>query len=243
MTRLPAGEADILLVRPLLDVPKARLIATLRRAGIAFADDPTNRDPRFTRARLRAAMPALAREGSDPGAPRPAGAPDAAGGVTVLEAAVAEAWAALAPGGHGRSGSSDPVRGARRLFPAEVALRLLGRAIDRVGRRGAGRAWQARSDGAALHGPLIAYTRHRLPPPFSPNAGRGAGDACAARSDGRARAGAPGRRLETALTKRKGGGASWPGPGLGRVTMPRILGASGSLVPLAGGTRGPTLTS
>ena len=44
-------------------MPKARLIATLRKAGIAFADDPTNRDPRFTRPRLRALMPALEREG------------------------------------------------------------------------------------------------------------------------------------------------------------------------------------
>ena len=53
----------ILLVRPLLGVPKARLIATLKRAKIPYADDPTNRDPRFTRPRLRTLMPALAREG------------------------------------------------------------------------------------------------------------------------------------------------------------------------------------
>jgi tRNA(Ile)-lysidine synthase len=51
------------LIRPLLDIPKARLIATLRVAKISFADDPTNRDPRFTRARLRQLMPALAEEG------------------------------------------------------------------------------------------------------------------------------------------------------------------------------------
>src|SRR5262249_62207062 len=42
----------IALVRPLLDVPKARLIATLAAVGISFADDPSNRDPRFTRPRL-----------------------------------------------------------------------------------------------------------------------------------------------------------------------------------------------
>ena len=52
-------------MRPLLEIPKARLIATLARAGIEFADDPSNRDPRFTRARLREMMCALAREGLD----------------------------------------------------------------------------------------------------------------------------------------------------------------------------------
>jgi tRNA(Ile)-lysidine synthase len=53
------------LVRPLLTVPKARLLATLAHHGIAFADDPTNRDRHFTRPRLRAAMPLLAEEGLD----------------------------------------------------------------------------------------------------------------------------------------------------------------------------------
>src|SRR4051812_43136061 len=57
---LPVG-GEAVLVRPLLEIPKARLIATLRRARIAFADDPSNHDPRFTRARLREVMCALAR--------------------------------------------------------------------------------------------------------------------------------------------------------------------------------------
>ncbi|HEV7408390.1 MAG TPA: tRNA lysidine(34) synthetase TilS, partial [Bradyrhizobium sp.] len=34
----------VVLARPLLQVPKARLLATLKKAGIGFADDPTNRD-------------------------------------------------------------------------------------------------------------------------------------------------------------------------------------------------------
>src|SRR6201990_2250462 len=51
------------LARPLLDVPKSRLVATLGRAKIAFADDPTNRDISFTRPRLGALMPALVGEG------------------------------------------------------------------------------------------------------------------------------------------------------------------------------------
>ena len=52
-------------MRPLLDIPKTRLVATLKAAKIPFAEDPSNRDPRFTRARLRGLMPALAGEGLD----------------------------------------------------------------------------------------------------------------------------------------------------------------------------------
>src|SRR5258707_11799383 len=53
------------LARPLLDISKSRLIATLNKAKIGFADDPTNRDTGFTRPRLRAIMPVLAEEGGD----------------------------------------------------------------------------------------------------------------------------------------------------------------------------------
>lgn len=60
------GEGGIFLVRPFLDVPKARLIATLRAANIPYAEDPSNRDPRFARVRLRAALPELAAEGLTP---------------------------------------------------------------------------------------------------------------------------------------------------------------------------------
>ena len=61
-----AASSEIFLVRPLLHVPKARLDRdACRRRGIAYSEDPSNRDPRFTRARLRALMPALAREGLD----------------------------------------------------------------------------------------------------------------------------------------------------------------------------------
>ena len=61
------GTGQLKLVRPLLDIPKSRLVATLKAAKIPFADDPSNRDPRFTRARLRRLMPELAREGLDAG--------------------------------------------------------------------------------------------------------------------------------------------------------------------------------
>ena len=55
----------VLLARPFLSVSKSQLIATLKKAKIDFADDPTNRDLNFTRPRIRAVMPVLAAEGGD----------------------------------------------------------------------------------------------------------------------------------------------------------------------------------
>jgi tRNA(Ile)-lysidine synthase len=126
---------DIALVRPLLDIPKARLVATLARAGITFADDPSNRDPRFTRARLRGVMPTLAREGLDAHRlallARRMRRADAAieAAVDVAAAAVCEApWSDHGP----------IVINAERFarLPEEVALRLLGRAIAQTGDEG-----------------------------------------------------------------------------------------------------------
>jgi tRNA(Ile)-lysidine synthase len=45
---------DVRLIRPLLSIPPGRLRATLRASGTPWAEDPTNADLRFTRARLRA---------------------------------------------------------------------------------------------------------------------------------------------------------------------------------------------
>jgi len=45
---------ELRLLRPLLAVPRARLTATLQARGLRWLDDPSNLDPRFERARLRA---------------------------------------------------------------------------------------------------------------------------------------------------------------------------------------------
>jgi tRNA(Ile)-lysidine synthase len=55
---LQDGEG-LLIARPLLDVPKARLVASLGQRGIGWIEDPSNASPAFERARLRAAKPAL----------------------------------------------------------------------------------------------------------------------------------------------------------------------------------------
>ncbi len=125
----------IALIRPLLDIPKARLIATVKAAGVPFADDPSNRDPRFTRARLRGLLPALEREGLVPRRlallARRVRRADAA-----LEAAVEQAMAVLAPQPWPERGPINFAAGAFFRLPAEVGLRLLGRAVARTGDEG-----------------------------------------------------------------------------------------------------------
>jgi tRNA(Ile)-lysidine synthase len=128
-----AGRSDVVLVRPLLNVPRARLIVTLREAGISYAEDASNADPRFTRARLRQLMPALAEEGLTSRClvrlARRVQRSEAA-----HEAIVDRAAARL-----GLSADSQKVvvDGADwRAFPDEIALRLLGRAIGAIGTEG-----------------------------------------------------------------------------------------------------------
>jgi len=126
------GAGGIKLLRPLLGIPKAQLIATLRAEGIAFADDPTNRDPRFTRARLRRLMPQLAAEGLD--ARRLALLASRLKRTDVaIETAVDRAHSELI-GDLGAPGAYDAAGFAR--LPAEVALRLLGRAVASLGDEG-----------------------------------------------------------------------------------------------------------
>jgi tRNA(Ile)-lysidine synthase len=127
--------AGVMLVRPLLDVPKSRLIATLKAAGIGYADDPTNRDPRFARPRLRALMATLAREGLTP-----ARLATLAARAQRIEDAVMETVDAI----HGRlappsASAGRPVRLDAELFfrlPDEIALRLLGRLVGTIAAEG-----------------------------------------------------------------------------------------------------------
>ena len=129
---------DLGLVRPLLGIPKSRLIATLKAAKIRYADDPSNRDPRFTRSRFRELMPVLAREG-------------------LTASRLARCWPAACSASKMRCCEVDgrtPTRGsspgpwpddgpvtmrARTCLPTcrdEIAMRLLGRAIAWTGDEG-----------------------------------------------------------------------------------------------------------
>jgi tRNA(Ile)-lysidine synthase len=127
-------KSEITLFRPFLDLSKARLIATLKAAGIVFADDPSNANPRFTRVRTRALMPLLVGEGL--GAER----------LALLARRLRRAEAALehAVGKAGAKLSLERANTAaivldRRGFmdlPAEIGLRVLGRAVAQMGDEG-----------------------------------------------------------------------------------------------------------
>jgi tRNA(Ile)-lysidine synthase len=140
----------VLLARPFLQVSKSQLVATLKKAKIGFADDPTNRDTNFTRPRLREIMPVLAAEGGDARnlarlASRLARANQA---VEVLVDG-AERYLALrdreAPRAGFEANAFDDASAfdastfdakAFAAMPEEIRLRLLKRAIDRFGHEG-----------------------------------------------------------------------------------------------------------
>ncbi|NBN79787.1 tRNA lysidine(34) synthetase TilS [Microvirga tunisiensis] len=126
----PSGPEGLRLLRPLLDVPRLRLEATVRQAGLAVVDDPSNRAPEFKRVRLRRMAGHLASEGLDDDRllatiRRMAGA-----------AAALDAWATREIVARVVQHPAGPVAldpdGLPGL-PEDVRLRLLGRLLRRVG--------------------------------------------------------------------------------------------------------------
>jgi tRNA(Ile)-lysidine synthase len=118
----------LVLARPLIGVPKARLVATCEAAGAAFFSDPSNENPAFARARLRGAAAARTALGLDTAslcrlAARAARVEEA------LEAATQHAAARLMAA---QDGGSRLAAGWARE-PAEIRLRLLARAIAAAG--------------------------------------------------------------------------------------------------------------
>ena len=57
------GPSGLRLLRPLLDVPKQQLQASLAERGMDWCSDPSNLDPKYKRSRLRAVMALLGAEG------------------------------------------------------------------------------------------------------------------------------------------------------------------------------------
>jgi tRNA(Ile)-lysidine synthase len=124
----------VMLARPFLHIAKSRLVATLTRAGVDFADDPTNRDPGFTRPRFRALLPALASEGCDSrNLARLATRLARANAALDVLADGAERFLALKDSGAVQPGFDA---GAFAALSDEIRVRLLLRAIDRIGHEG-----------------------------------------------------------------------------------------------------------
>jgi tRNA(Ile)-lysidine synthase len=133
----------VLIARPFLNISKSQLIATLAKAKIGYADDPTNRDVNFTRPRIRNMIEGFAAEGGD------------ARNLARLASRLARANAAIDVLADGaarylalrdrETTSPPPIPGAQNAtfeaaafasLPEEIRLRLLLRAIDRFGHEG-----------------------------------------------------------------------------------------------------------
>ena len=133
----------VLLARPFLSVSKSQLIATLKKAKIDFADDPTNRDLNFTRPRIRAVMPVLAAEGGDTrNLARLASRLARANAAVEVLVDGAERYLALRdreashPGFDANAFVKTFDAKAFAAMAEEIRLRLLLRAIDRFGHEG-----------------------------------------------------------------------------------------------------------
>jgi tRNA(Ile)-lysidine synthase len=150
----------LVLVRPFLDIPKSRLIATLKAERLSFADDPSNRDPRFLRARLRRLMPQLAEEGLD--ARRLAQlAQRLRRAEAAIEAAVEAAAATVSKSPWNGAGPIALDAEKFRNLPAEIGLRLLGRAVARCGDEGPAELAKLESLYEALAGAIMRAPRLR----------------------------------------------------------------------------------
>ncbi|NNG05009.1 MAG: tRNA lysidine(34) synthetase TilS [Inquilinus sp.] len=122
--------AAVRLLRPLLAVPKGALTAVCAAAGLEWFEDPSNRDDRFARARLRRLVPLLAGEGLTAGrladtarrAGRARAALDRAAARLLAEAA------AILPEGYIVLDGA-----ALAAEPREVALRALSSCLTAVG--------------------------------------------------------------------------------------------------------------
>ncbi|HXL13304.1 MAG TPA: tRNA lysidine(34) synthetase TilS [Bradyrhizobium sp.] len=134
----------VLLARPFLSVSKSQLIATLKKAKIDFADDPTNRDLNFTRPRIRTVMPILAAEGGDTrNLARLASRLARANAAVEVLVDGAERYLALRDREASHPGFDAKAFDVKTFdakafaaMPEEIRLRLLLRAIDRFGYEG-----------------------------------------------------------------------------------------------------------
>jgi tRNA(Ile)-lysidine synthase len=175
MARVTEREG-VLLARPFLNVSKSQLVATLTRAKVGFADDPTNRDTHFTRPRIRAVMPVLAAEGGDArNLARLASRLARANAAVEVLVDGAERYLALRDRSASASGIDAKIFDARTFdaktfdaktfaaMPEEIRLRLLLRSIDRFGHEGPAELGKVEALLSALDQAVAESARGRRP--------------------------------------------------------------------------------
>jgi tRNA(Ile)-lysidine synthase len=118
------------VLRPLLSVPRARLLATLAVRGQPAIDDPSNRDTAFERVRTRALLAHLAEAGLS-GRHIALAAARLRRANAALEGAVQAAERALLAVTPEGAGTLE--RTGFAALPEEIRIRLVGRAVARFG--------------------------------------------------------------------------------------------------------------
>src|SRR6266478_4821993 len=200
------------LARPLLDIPKSQLVATLKKAKIDFADDPTNRDLNFTRPRIRTVMPILAAEGGDTrnlarlasrlaranqavevlvdGAERylalrdrEASRPEPGAGAKAFKAKTSDAKTFDAKTFKAKIFDAE----AFVAMPEEIRLRLLKRAIDRFGHEGPAELGKVEALLEVVDRAVAESRRGRLPNPSQSRLKQTLAGALVSLTDGRIR--------------------------------------------------------
>jgi tRNA(Ile)-lysidine synthase len=137
------------IIRPLIDMHRAALEAALGAAGVSWVEDPTNRDPKFLRNRIRHELLPLLADSYNPGvaaaltrvsalARDTVTALDRAAAVELERLAVFDAGAVVLP------------LGPLRALPRQIAAEVLRQAAARLGSRAPLRAWAYRGLRRAL---------------------------------------------------------------------------------------------
>src|SRR5262249_22240180 len=138
-TLLPEARGRVRLLRPLLEIPKSRLLVTLQASGQEWFEDPFNQDPRFGRGRLRQTWPLFERIGITPQL-LAADAAEAAQARSVLDRAAVD-WLASAATPSPLGQVVVRMTGFEKLTPA-VRAEVVRRLVGAVG----GRAYPPRSE-------------------------------------------------------------------------------------------------
>jgi tRNA(Ile)-lysidine synthase len=132
------------IIRPLIDLRRAALEAELERAALAWVEDPTNRDPKFLRNRIRHELLPLLADSYSPGIASTLTRVSALARDTVEALDRAAEIELERLGTFGGTGTVTLPLGPLRTLPRQVAAEVLRQAAGRLGNRAPLRAWSHR---------------------------------------------------------------------------------------------------